>query len=544
MTESIVDRDEPPQASRIGRLARWLARSLTISLIVFLAGYFWFAIPFWFGKPNVSRRFVSDFNRQVAALPPEETAWATFRAAALVPKVQVEGDPWQEGIIATTPDDPLWGAFVVAVEKNRPRVVMAREASLKLRIGGLLSTESDPAFDSKRPLEERANSKWSVDVEENPLLLECMLPGLGAVRGLMRDVISDVRVAAEANDSRRVVDGIQTILRLSELAPDPPELICQLVGIAVAASATGEIGRTIAAYPGLLDDADLLCLSQDLHRMLSVWRQIEFSWERDMTYDVVQRWFTDDGNGDGMLTMNGLQEAFKDANRGPLSWSDLLWSGPMGSKAFGSRKQVVDLLDRVIAGAVVDGHTPVSERISWRSIDAVEGPNADIGFKGSLIVTISTRTFAKAIDSLQGLRARIEATRFVIEVERFRLRNGEYPKSVEQLVNAGFNGPPLDIFDARPLRYLFRGGEMPLVYSVGVDREDDGGAPASDGRSTSREMLTELEFKELSPDIRQRMLGDLIYWPPLKSSWIDGSEQPFVVQREAMPGVARVKSAK
>lgn len=535
--------DTARNPSRIARFMRWGLRSLAISLVVFLIGYFWFAIPFWFGKPTISRRFVSDYNRQVAALPESETAWSSLRAAALLPKVQVEGDPWQEGIIATTPDDPLWDAFVVAVEKNRPRVELARRASLKLRAGGLLSAEMDPAFDSKTSPEARA-AELKVNLDANPVLLECMLPGLGAARGLMRDVMADIRVSAEVGDGQRVVDDMQTIMRLSELVLDPPQLISQLVGIAIATVANDEIGRTIAAYPGLLDDADLVCLSQDLKRMRSMWHRIDFSWERDSSYDVVQRWFTDNGGGDGFLTMQGIREGIKGSNQGPVTWAELLWSGPMGAQIFGSRKQVLDLLDRVIAGAVADEKTPVAERISWRCLDAVQGPNADVGFKASVIVSLTAPAFASAIDSIQGLRAKIDATMFVIEIERYRLRTGEYPRSVEQLTGVGFNGPPLDIFDARPLRYLVRGREMPLVYSVGVDREDDRGLPASDSRSTSRSFLTEFEFKELSPDIRQRMRGDRIYWPPLKSNWIDGSEHSFVVQRGGIPSSAPPQPAR
>lgn len=504
---------------------------MTISFLVFLIGYLWFAIPFWFGKPKISRRFVSDYNKMVAALPANETALASLRAAAILPTVQVEGDPWQEGINRTTPDDPLWDAFVVAVEKNRPRVALAREASLKLKVGGFLSTVSDPAFDRKKSVEERVNAKWSIDVGDNPLFLECMLPTLGALRGLARDVASDIRVAAEAGDSRRVVEDLQTIMRLSELAPDPPRLISQLVGIAIASIASDELGRTLAAYPGLLDDADLQCLSRDLQRMRQVWGRFDLSWEHNMTYDVVQRWFTDDGNGDGFLTMQGIRDAFRSASQAPVSKRELLWSGPMGSKAFGSRKQIMDLLDRVIAGAVVDGNTPVSQRISWRCIDAVEGPNADARFKGSLIVGMMAITVAKAIDTLQATQAQIEATLFVLEIERFRLRYGKYPRSVDEMTSAGLNGPPLDAFDGRPLRYLFRSGKLPLVYSVGVDRIDDGGVPTSGARQTARQMLTELEFKELDPQVRSGVLGDIAYWPPLESNWIDGSMHEFVVRR-------------
>lgn len=530
MTEIAGEWREPRRASRIGRFARWLVRSVTISFVVFLIGYLWFAIPFWFGKPIISRRFVADYNRSVQALPPDQTAWQILADAALEPRIQVAGDPWQEGIRATTPDDPLWNSFVVAVEQNRPRLELAKRASLKPRLGYQLSDSADPAFNKDLPIADRRGSVRSIDPAANPLVIDCQLPTLGAMRGLARELAAEIRVAAEKADAPRLVDDVQTIFRLAELTIDPPQLICQLVGIALTSLATREIEWTIAAYPGLLDDADLACLSQDLLRMRALWSRLDLRWERDNLFDIVQRWFTDDGAGDGKLSLAGLAE-WKQNNRQSTSWRDY-FGGPITSQRFGTRKQILTLVDQVIDGAEVDGTEPVWQRISWRCKDAIDGPNADVGFGGAVIVGIVMPAIRKAVGSIQSIQSSIDATRFVIEIERFRLRFDRYPRSVQELRQAGFAGPPSDIFDGKPLRYLFRGNETPLVYSVGPDRVDDGGMSPS-YENSANELLTELEFKELSADEKQRRFGDLVYWPPAEVNWIDGSPHPFQVRRPA-----------
>ncbi len=68
-----------------------------------------------------------------------------------------------------------------------------------------------------------------------------------------------------------------------------------------------------------------------------------------------------------------------------------------------------------------------------------------------------------------------------LALEAFRVREGRYPNRLDELVGADLERIPTDPFspDREPLRY---GGPKPrgegrVVYSLGPDRVDQGGAP-------------------------------------------------------------------
>ena len=75
--------------------------------------------------------------------------------------------------------------------------------------------------------------------------------------------------------------------------------------------------------------------------------------------------------------------------------------------------------------------------------------------------------------------AETEARRRIIitalALERFRLRHGDYPESLKQLVPEFLEKEPADFIDGKPLRYQPTGVGQFVLYSVGLDSFDDGG---------------------------------------------------------------------
>jgi hypothetical protein len=68
-----------------------------------------------------------------------------------------------------------------------------------------------------------------------------------------------------------------------------------------------------------------------------------------------------------------------------------------------------------------------------------------------------------------------------LALELFRRRHGRYPGTLGELVPDLLPALPLDRIDGQPLRYRLIDGR-PLIYSVGVDRQDDGGRLAVDAK--------------------------------------------------------------
>jgi len=93
----------------------------------------------------------------------------------------------------------------------------------------------------------------------------------------------------------------------------------------------------------------------------------------------------------------------------------------------------------------------------------------------------------KAINKDAGNIAHLRVAQTALAIEHYRLDNDrQCPETLLKLVPDFLNAVPVDPFDGRPLRYM-KAGKGYVVYSVGSDREDDGGKEKQPGdKSDSR----------------------------------------------------------
>jgi hypothetical protein len=62
-----------------------------------------------------------------------------------------------------------------------------------------------------------------------------------------------------------------------------------------------------------------------------------------------------------------------------------------------------------------------------------------------------------------------------IAIERYHVRHGAYPKELAQLVPEILKSVPIDFMDGEPLRYHLEDDGRFVLYSVGLDCEDNHG---------------------------------------------------------------------
>jgi hypothetical protein len=148
----------------------------------------------------------------------------------------------------------------------------------------------------------------------------------------------------------------------------------------------------------------------------------------------------------------------------------------------------MDTLGRAIAFA----ERPAEERIQAGSVPSMITSNR-LMVLSRLLRPALQQTFGRADEH----SARMRVVETALGVERFRLaHSGALPNKLADLVPEFLAAVPLDPYDAQPLRYktLPRGY---VVYSIGPDRHDDGGAeaPSSDkGTNRSKATPTDLTF--------------------------------------------------
>lgn len=128
---------------------------------------------------------------------------------------------------------------------------------------------------------------------------------------------------------------------------------------------------------------------------------------------------------------------------------------------------VLESFEAMIAAA----KTPLDDRLeAARSISGFH--DALPGYCALSRLVVPDISFAIKANIRAGTQLRV--ARVGLAVERYRLTHGELPESLDDLVPEFIDAVPKDPFGDGPVKYkLLENGFM--VYSIGVDEEDDGG---------------------------------------------------------------------
>ena len=140
---------------------------------------------------------------------------------------------------------------------------------------------------------------------ENSMIF-VLLPHVQEFRHIARLLTVDSRRAVEENDSVRVVENVKTMFAVGQHASESPILVCSLVAMAINDLAFQVIEETISEHPGFLSENELTELQETIAN-LQIRELVKLDGERAMMYDILQRVYTDDGNGDGRMTMIGAE---------------------------------------------------------------------------------------------------------------------------------------------------------------------------------------------------------------------------------------------
>ena len=85
------------------------------------------------------------------------------------------------------------------------------------------------------------------------------------------------------------------------------------------------------------------------------------------------------------------------------------------------------------------------------------------------------------------MQASVDMARMACALERYRLAHGEYPEKLDALEPQFIDKLPHDIINDQPLHYRRTDNGQFLLYSVGLNKKDDGGVVGlnENGRSVN-----------------------------------------------------------
>lgn len=96
-----------------------------------------------------------------------------------------------------------------------------------------------------------------------------------------------------------------------------------------------------------------------------------------------------------------------------------------------------------------------------------------------IIAVIAISRIALALEYVARSQTWIKQTEIVCALERYRLKNGSYPETLQQLIPKFIENLPHDLITGEPYKYhVLTNGQFAL-YSVGWNEKDDGGAAAT-----------------------------------------------------------------
>lgn len=322
-------------------------------------------------------------------------------------------------------------------------------------------------------LAEGASKPRYGPVYAGPTAMLAGMPELAGIRQLAFVLDTRIKLRAFDREDDLLAADMATLYRFACHLSGVKVLAHQLMGVGIRTLMAGTIRGILASES--LDPQTLAALQQQLEQLADADRNVlDFTLERLVWRDGIQRMFTDDGNGRGRIpraVITGWDRLPEPLHRliDPLT--------PEQNAAFlglSRQKTTLDAEEFFMQIPTAAARTP------WEfhhepdgvkaAMDRLLRENAYVGLLGSACLG--------TIELPWRARAEFDALVATIAVIRYEAERGEYPDSLEQLVAVGLlRRVPRDPYSDGPLLYS-RGQGAFLLYSCGRDFDDDSGDPS------------------------------------------------------------------
>ena len=463
------------------------------------------------------RDFLAELNQQNDAVPPEQQVWPELRQLVVgfdCPPDRSLRDHLSESLHALTPtEQDRWLSErqelldSIRALLHRPRLGVSCLPGLPEPVDHalLLSTNERAALaltSTDTTLNQQPASSGSEPLIALPLRF------LSPLRTLAQLLEADLASALRDNANPRAVEDCIALLNLGRLCRQNPMLMAQLSAAALEAMADTGILTFLSTAKGV--DPELLeHLSQAL---TSTSASFSLEGERMQLEDLVQRIYSDDGAGDGVLMARQMGIAFASTTNpmpvplqvGSRSRIKEFILQPLIRGFCASRREVLDAQEAVLseAQALMDSD---AWTLDWTALDAQQSnliprpPLQSLHLFPLPLITSDLEPVVLVQLTRQFLR---HLTRTVLALHQFHARYGVWPERLQELQPEWLSPLPRDPYDGALLRYEVRDGQ-PLLWSIGPDRVNQGGEFSKTGASFRLERV----------DPAASAATDILLWP-------------------------------
>ncbi len=423
-------------------------------------------------EPTISVDYVALINDRLPAAAESQRAWPLLVEAF----DELEEVPDYSETLSLR--DSFWPEYRRWVGDNQPAIQLLHEAAHRPYLGYRYGSAP-----SEAELRLWAGWEWErrpYDAQVD-ILLTLPDPTSGPLNRAGKALYLEALAAVETGDDERASRAIESLLRLSKLPQRPGWLVGQLAGHRNAGRGCQLICLTLARDDQLLSDANLRRLDAVLaETAASGCNHLDLQFQRAIFYDLLQRLYTDDGRGNGILTRQSLQLMASLDYATDWEYEPRLRDVPIAcaSNLFvGDRRAQRQKYDEIMDIAEAWAAQP---RWEWRG-DPIDRAYTEMT-KGSFGVSpryIPIGLFGPAALGLAVARQErwqqwLDVAQVSIALEQHRRAHGTWPKTLAALTPDLLDVVPPDRFDGKPLKYRLIDGQ-PALYSVGPDGDDDDG---------------------------------------------------------------------
>jgi hypothetical protein len=508
-------------AARLIRRAKKRARPLPWHILraigwltaLLLIVYSFIALRFVVSRPSPKLDYLAAINQPTLGAPEPQRAWPIYRKALLMlgpREYSKEAEVRLVEILDAQPGGAHWDKVAPSLAAHAQTIELAREAAQKPNLGFILGRTGSVNDPELYP----GTKVWAKISPQDAALVTIPLPHLNDLSLLAHVLSLDARFAQEQSDPDRVMRDIDALLRLAgQLSRDGEFLVVNSVGLSIGMSAL-DAAEASLLHPRLrFSDQDLQRLAHLLARPKLAGDLLKLTGERAIFHDVIQRCYTDDGNGDGRLTLQGQQllaalaPVAPTARRGLSEVYHDLFIAALRPVTAASRRETIEQYNHLLDLADSNFRLPLREA-KWDAYENdVPAMISDSDRSRRPLVDVMSRNLSYAQTRAERYLGRRDGIVAAIAIELYRRKTNQHPPTLDALVPEYLPAVPEDRIDGKPLRYRLIDGR-PVIYSVGEDQDDDGGTPPKWNRIRQRPQAARwMISKEKAVD------GDWILFP-------------------------------
>lgn len=309
-----------------------------------------------------------------------------------------------------------------------------------------------------------------------------LLAHLSKLRDFSKILILDSYLAKDQGDISTIIANYRAQLNLARMCNEQGILINYLLSLRLLNDANRFLGEVLAEHPSAISEQQIQQLVR-ARGSINGFFNVPIEAEAVFFMDTVQRVYSDDGNGDGFLTVDGIRllgQFFSDPQ------NDRLWdqnglgeiapvlAAPIIRMKSPSRKEVVcsyrELMDHIADEAKwplwkVLHHKSEAEKFIQRTKSNIV-PNS---LKIDLVAFMGVSYQRLLIRSLES-QAADNALGVALATHQFRISHERLPESLDELVPDLLEQVPLDQSSGQPLAMKHFDSGLTL-YGAGKDLE-------------------------------------------------------------------------